>query len=253
MIRSTTVMALLFIAITLITSPDILAGTGDSAWEPLIEIAFEQNTLEMAVLLLINDNNVPVSDVIQKARENGFGYTRIVDALIDSKLSSEQVIMDALRNNVPPSALLNSETIREDYDYTPEQILRLLVKELMFMEMTEEYLGEKDENRETKKRNTEIIIKFCNALIDDEGFSQFDVMFNLCQAEAGNTLIAETADQLDISLATTLKACPKHAEYGQAYISHDLPQEAYIIIGVDHQTLDDNAGRGPNVISPKRP
>jgi hypothetical protein len=51
--------------------------------------------------------------------------------------------------------------------------------------------------------------------------------------------------------ATALKACPKHAEYGHAYISHELPQEAHIVIGVDHKTLDDSAGRG--IISPKTP
>ena len=89
--------------------------------------------------------------------------------------------------------------------------------------------------------------------MDDENFSQYDVMFNLCIAEASNELIDKTVQHFDIPLATTLKACPKHAEYGHAYISHDLPQEAYIIIGVDHKTVDDNEGGGTDIISPMQP
>ncbi len=226
------------------------AFAAEDDWQPLLDVVFEQNDLEMAVLLLTNDNNVPVSDIIVKARAMGFGYTRIVDALIETKLSCEQVMVDALLNNVPPTALFESDKIRDDYDYTPDLILRFLVKELMFMELTEEHLGEKDENQETKDKNLVIIIRVCQSLIDED-YSQYDVMLNLCKAEASNVLIAETADELDVSPATTFKACPKHAEYGHAYISHNLPQEAYIIIGVDHLTIDDNSGRG--VISPMRP
>ncbi|MDA3896049.1 MAG: hypothetical protein PF482_07880 [Desulfobacteraceae bacterium] len=231
------------------TSANVLAAVDD--WQPLLNVAFEQNNLEMAVLLLTNDNNVPVSDIIVKARAMGFGYTRIVDALIDTKLSCEQVMVDALLNNVPPKALFGSEKIKDDYEYTPELILSFLVKKLMFMELAEEHLGEKDENLETKLKNLEIIIRVCKSMLDDKDYSQYDVMFSLCQAEASNVLIAETADELGVPQATTFKACPKHAEYGHAYISHDLPQDAYIVIGVDHLTIDDNAGKG--VISPMSP
>ncbi len=220
-------------------------------WQPLLDVAFEQNDLEMAVLVLVNDNNVPVSDIIEKARDEGFGYTRIVDALIETKLSCEQVMVDALLNDVPPDALFDSEKVSDDYDYTPEAILRFLVKELRFMALVGESLGEKDRNLDTRKDNLDVILRVCESLMDDEGYSQYDVMFNLCQAEASNLLIAETAEEFDVPQATTFKACPKHAEYGHAYISHDLPQEAYIVIGVDHLTIDDNSGRG--VISPKRP
>ena len=237
--------------LTVIIPINGITATSGADWEPLIDIAFERNDLEMAVLILVNDNNVPTSDIIVKARSLGYGYTRIIDSLIDTKLSCEQVMMDALRNDVPAAALFDSEKIRDDYDYTPELILKFFLRELRFMKLGEEELGEKEENQDIQNENMDLIIRICKSLMDDEDFSEFDVMFHLCQAEASNVLVAETADRLDISLATTLKACPKHAEYGHAYISHDLPQEAYIIIGVDHLTLDDNAGRG--VISPIRP
>jgi CO dehydrogenase/acetyl-CoA synthase alpha subunit len=232
-----------------IISANVFAAADD--WQPLLDVAFEQNDLEMAVMVLVNDNNVPVSDIIAKAREMGFGYTRIVDALIDTKLSCEQVMIDALLNNVPPAALFDSKIIRDDYHYTPELILQFLVKEMRFMEQAEESLGEKDDNAETKKRNMDVILRVAKAMMDDKSYSQYDVMSSLCKAGASNALIAETAKAFDVPQATTFKACPKHAEYGQAYISNDLPQEAYIIIGVDHLTVDDNSGRG--VISPKRP
>jgi len=251
MIRQTIYMLMLIMALSITVTGNAVAASGDSHWQPLLDAAFEQNDLEMATLILINDNNVPVSDIFVKAREMGFGYTRIVDALIGTKLSCEQIMVDALLNNVPPTALLGSEKIRDDYEYTPELILQFLVKELMFMELTEEHLGEKDENREVKEKNLKIMINVCKSLMDDEDFSQYEVMLNLCEAEASNILIAETAEEFDVPPATTFKACPKHAEYGHAYISHDLPQEAYIIIGVDHLTIDDNAGKG--VISPMRP
>ena len=227
------------------------AFTAEDDWQPLLDVAFEQNDLEMAVLLLTNDNNVPVSDIIVKARAMGFGYTRIVDALVDTKLSCEQVMVAALLSNMPPKALFGSKKIKNDYEYTPELILSFLVKELMFMERAEEHLGEKDENLETKLKNLEIIIRVCKSMLDDEAYSQYDVMFSLCQAEASNVLITETANELGVPQATTFKACPKHAEYGQAYISHNLPQKAYIVIGVDHLTIDDKTGKG--VISPMRP
>jgi len=249
MFRRYFLMMIFAMVLSAMTSANAFAAVDD--WQPLLDVAFEQNDLEMAVLILVNDNNVPVSDIIVKAREMGFGYTRIVDALVDTKLSCEQVMVDALMNNVPPTALFDSEKISDDYDYTPELILRLLVKDLMFMELVEEHLGEQDENLETKKENLKIMIRVCKSMMDDEDFSQYEIMLNLCQAEASKVLIAETAEEFDVPPATTFKACPKHAEYGHAYISHDLPQEAYIIIGVDHQTLDDTAGRG--VISPMRP
>ena len=220
-------------------------------WQPLLDVAFEQNDLEMAVLVLVNDNHVPVSAIIQKAREMGFGYTRIVDALIDTKLSCEQVIMEALQNDVPPTSVFDSKKVSDDYNYTPEAILRLLVKELRFMALVGESLGEEDRNLDTRKENLGVILRVCKSMMDDEDYSQYDVMFHLCQAEASNVLITKTAEEFDVPQATTLKACPKHAEYGQAYISHNLPQKAYIVIGVDHLTIDDNAGKG--VISPMRP
>ena len=237
--------------LTVIIPINGITATSGADWEPLMDIAFERNDLEMAVLVLVNDNNVPTSDIIVKARSLGYGYTRIIDSLIDTKLSCEQVMMDALRNDVPPAALFDSGRIRDDYDYTPELILKFFVKELRFMELGEEEPGEKEENQAIKNENMDLIIRICKSLMDDEDFSEFDVMFHLCQAEASSVLIAEVARRFDIASAVTFKACPKHAEYGHAYISHDLPQEAYIIIGVDHLTLDDNAGRG--VISPIRP
>ena len=108
------------------------AVSEDSHWASLLDIAFEQNDLEMAVLILVNDNNVPAGDIIVKAEEMGFGYIRIVDALIDTKLSCEQVMVEALQSNVPPKTIFDSEKITDDYEYTPELILRFLVKELMF-------------------------------------------------------------------------------------------------------------------------
>ena len=237
--------------LTVIIPINGITATSGADWEPLMDIAFERNDLEMAVLVLVNDNNVPTSDIIVKARSLGYGYTRIIDSLIDTKLSCEQVMVDALRNDVPAAALFDSKKIRDDYDYTPELILKFFVKELRFMELGEEEPGEKEENQAIKNENMDLIIRICKSLIDDEDFSEFDVMFHLCQAEASSVLIAEVARRFDIASAVTFKACPKHAEYGHAYISHDLPQEAYIIIGVDHLTLDDNAGRG--VISPIRP
>ena len=130
-------------------------------------------------------------------------------------------------------------------------ILQFLVKELRFMALSEEKRGQEDENLKRKKENIEIIIRVCKSMMDDKDYTQYDIMYNLCLAEASSELVAEAAERFDVPPATTFKACPKHAEYGHAYISHELPQEAYIIIGVDHITLDDDAGRG--VISPKKP
>ena len=139
----------IILAVMLLTaSPAVLpanafAAAENAHWGPLLDVTFEKNDLGMAVLILINDNNIPVSDVIQKARRMGFGYTRIVDALLDTKLSCEQVMVDALQNNVPPTALFDSAKIRDDYDYTPERILKFLVKELRFMRLTEKTPGGK--------------------------------------------------------------------------------------------------------------
>jgi len=106
-------------------------------------------------------------------------------------------MVDALLNNVPPTALFDSETIRDDYDYTPEKILKFLVKELRFMALAGESPGEQDRNLDTRKKNLEVILSVCKSMMDDEGYSQYDVMLNLCQAEASNVLIAETAEKFD--------------------------------------------------------
>jgi hypothetical protein len=236
--------------LSIMVSANAFATVDD--WQPLLDIAFEQNDLEMAVLVLTNDNNVPISDIIVKASEKGFGYTRIVDALVETKLSCEQVIIEALQNNVPPRAIFNSDKIcGEAYGYTPDSILRFLVKKLRFLKAEEETSGQKDENFEIRQKNLKILLAVCKSMLADKSYTKFDVMVNLCQASASNETIAEATEKLDVSTATTFKACPRHAEYGHAYISHELPEEAHIVIGVDHLTIDDNGGRG--VISPKRP
>ncbi|RJP84273.1 MAG: hypothetical protein C4518_20480 [Desulfobacteraceae bacterium] len=243
---------LLAIAFSALMPLNAFAASGNSQWTPLLEVAFEKKDLEAAVSYLIDDKNIPISDVIAKAREKGFGYTRIVDALIDTKsLSCEQVMIEALQNNAPPLALFDSKKISGDYGYTPELILKFLVKELRFMDLEEEQLGKEDQNAETRKKNLEIITKVCKSMIIDEDFTPFDVMRNLCLAEANNEVIAKVSKRLDVPQATTFKACPKHAEYGRAHISRELPQQAHIVIGVDHLTIDDDSGRG--VISPKTP
>ncbi len=227
-------------------------AAGDAHWQPLLDAVFETNNLEMAILILVNDNNVPVSDIIAKSREMGFGNTRIANALVDTKLSCEQVIIEALQNNMPAHAIFNSDKIcGDEYGYTPDAILRFLVEKLRFIKMAEEDLGKKEENTEIKQKNLKILLAVCKSMMASKDYTKYDIMYNLCQADASNKTISEAAERFDVSTAIIFKACPRHAEYGHAYISHELPEEAHIIIGVDHLTIDDNAGRG--VISPKRP
>ena len=227
--------------------------TEGAPFKAYMDTVFEKNDLEMAVLILINENNIPVSDVIAKAREMRFGFTRIIDALIDTELSVEEVMVAALLNGAPPMALFESEKISDDHEYTPELILEFLVGELRFMTREEEERGEEDYNHETRDTNTEAILRVCKSMMDDLEFSPLEIMTILCRAGAGNILIAEAAQRFDVPPAVTFRACPRHAEYGHAYISRELPHPAYIIIGVDHMTIDDDAGRGKGVISPKLP
>ncbi len=242
---------IVFIAVA---SVNVLDAADDSHWEPLLDVVFEKNDLEMAVLVLINDNNIPVSDIIVKAREMGFGYTRIADAMVETKLSCEQVIIELLLYGFPPKAIFNSDKIcGDEYGYTPDSILRLLVKKLRFVKTEDEELGKKDKNVTIKKKNLEIILAVCKSMMRDKDFTKYAVMLNLCQASASNETITEASERFDVSTAITIKACPRHAEYGHAYISHALPEQAHIVIGVDHLTIDGNAGKGVGVISPKRP
>lgn len=236
---------LLAIAFSTVMSLNAFAAAGESHWAPLLDAAFKYNDLEAAVSILVNDNNVPVSDIIVKARAMGFDYTRIADALVDTELSCEQVIIEALQNNIPPEAIFNSKKIcGAEYGYTPEKILKFLVKELGWIETQED-------QPEKNMQHPEIIIATCKSMIDDKGYTQYDVMVNLCLAEANNKLISMVSKRFDVPQATTFKACPKHAEYGRAYISRELPQQAHIVVGVDHLTIDDDSGRG--VISPSKP
>lgn len=225
----------------------------DPSFKEYIDAVFESNDLEMAVLILINEKNLPVSDVIAKARAMGFGFTRVIDALIDTNLTCEEIMIAALLNNAPAAALFDSKKISDDYDYTPERVLEFLVKELRFMVRDEEERGEEDYNLDTRKANIEVILRVCKSMMDEKDFSPFDIISILCRAEAGNALIAEAAEKFDVPPAVTFKACPRHAEYGHAYISRELPREAYYVIGVDHMTIDDDAGKRAGVISPMRP
>lgn len=242
----------LMLTTALMVPMNTFAVDDGAPWQPLLDIAFEKNDLEMAVLILINDNNIPVSDTILKAREMGFGYTRIVDALVDTNLSCEQVIIEVLQNNLPPKAIFNSDKIcGDEYDYTPESILRFLVKRLRFIKIEEEELGEKEENAKIKQKNLEVILAVCKSMMNDKDYTKFDVIHNLCEAGASNETVSKASDRFDVPTATTLRACKRHAEYGHAYIRSEDPENAHIVVGVDHLTIDDNAGRG--VISPKRP
>ncbi|MCU0598391.1 MAG: hypothetical protein MUE70_03910 [Desulfobacterales bacterium] len=229
------------------------APAADSSFSEYIDLVFQKNSLEMAVAILINDKNFPVADVINKAREKGYGFTPVIEALIDTNLSCEDVMIAAVLNNAPPEALFDSKKISDEYHYTPEKILKFLVKELMFMERNEEELGQKDYNQETRKANIEIMLRVCKSMMEEKKFSQLEVMTFLCEADASDELMAAVIQRFDVPQSIAVKACPSHAEFGQVYISRELPQEAYIVIGVDHQTLSDDAGRGNGVISPSQP
>jgi hypothetical protein len=243
-----------WLALMVALMPAMAAGTAtDPSFAEYMETVYENNELEMAVLILVNENDIPVSDVIAKARERGYGFTRVVDALMDTKLSPEEVIIAVLLNGAPPAALFDSKKIRDDHDYTPERILEFLVGELRFMTRVEEELGEEDRNLDTRDLNIEAIIRVCDAMMADEDFSEFDIMSILCRADAGDVLIAKVAERFDVPPAVIFLACPRHAEYGHAYISKELPHKAYYVIGVDHMTIDDDAGKGEGVISPMRP
>ena len=238
-------MLLTIVAFSALTTLNVFAAEGDSRWAPLLNAAFEHNDLETAVSILVSDKNVPVSDIIVKARTMGFDDTRIADALVGTKLSCEQVIIEVLQNNVPPKAIFNSKKIcGAEYGYTPDLMLRFLVKELGWV-ATEKKRPDK------YNQNLEIIIDTCKSMMNDKGYTQYEIMYNLCLAEAGTELISEVSKRFDVPQATTLKACPKHAEYGRAYISHELPQQAHIVVGVDHLTINDDAGR--ETISPSEP
>lgn len=229
------------------------APAADSSFSEYIDLVFEKNALEMAVTILINDKKFPVSDVINKAREKGYGFTPIIEALIDTNLSCEEVMVAAVLNNAPPAALFDSKKISDEYHYTPEKILKFLVKELSFMEKNEEELGQQDYNQETQKANIEIMIRVCKSMMEEKKFSSLEVMTFLCEADASDELMAAVIKRFDVPQSIAIKACPSHAEFGQVYISHELPQEAYIVIGVDHQTLSDDSARGNGVISPSQP
>lgn len=254
MVKKITLPVFCFLVLFLAYAP--LAGAepdADTPFKAYIDTVFEKNDLEMAVLILINENNIPVSDVIAHAREKRFGFSRIIDALIDTNRSVEEVMIAALLNGAPPKALFESEKISDDYEYTPELILAFLVAELRFMTREEEERGEEDYNRDTRDTNIETILRVCKSMMDDLDFSPLEIMSILCAAEAGNMLIAEAAERFDVPPAVTFRACPRHAEYGHAYISRELPQKAYIVIGVDHMTFDDEPSKGKGVISPKLP
>ena len=136
MIRRIIFLTLLFaIAFSTMLPLNAFAADGDSRWAPLLNAAFKYNDLETAVSILVNDKSVPVSDIIVKARAMGFDYTRIADALVDTELSCEQVIIEALQNHIPPGAIFNSKKIcGAEYGYTPEKILRFLVKEFRWVD-----------------------------------------------------------------------------------------------------------------------
>ncbi|RJP36215.1 MAG: hypothetical protein C4548_16230 [Desulfobacteraceae bacterium] len=249
-----TVSICCFLVLVLAAMPAMGAEpAADPSFREYIDIVFENNDLEMAALILINEKNLPVNDVIGKARDMGFGFTRIIDALIDTNLTCEEVMIAALLNNAPPAALFDSKKISDDYDYTPELILEFVVKELRFMIRDEEERGEEDYNLDTRNTNIEVILRVCKSMMDDKNFSPFEVMSILCRAEAGNPLIAAAAERFDVPPAVTFKACPRHAEYGHAYISKELPHSAYYVIGVDHMTIDDDAGKRAGIISPMTP
>jgi len=241
-----------FIMITFIPAHGA-APAADPSFAEYIGLVFEKNSLEMSVTILINDKNFPVSDVINKAREKGYGFTPIIDALIDTKLSCEEVMLAAVLNNAPPAALFDSKKISDEYHYTPDKVLKFLVKELSFMEKNEEELGQKDYNQETKRANLEIMIRVCKSMLEEKKYSQLEVMTYLCEADASDELIAAVIKRFEVPQSIAVKACARNAQFGQAFISRELPQEAYIVIGVDHQTISDDAGRGNGVISPSQP
>lgn len=195
--------------------------------EVFIDTAMKNNDLDMAVKILVNEDIQPPV-IINKARTMGYGFIQIIDALAKTELTDEQVITVALQNNIPSDAIFKSNEISGSGRYTPDSILRFAVE---------------------KKLSLESIINISKGMAS-QGYTKYDIMFNLCEAEANNETIAEVSRQLEVPPAITLKACPKHAEYGQAFTRHALPQQAHIVVGVGHITSDDSTRK---VLSPKSP
>ena len=216
------------VVISIMMTAGAFAVDQDAARDSLIDATFENNDLNMAVQILVHEK-VPVADIIKSAQTMGFGNIKIVDALLDTALSCEDVILASLKNNVPSNVILNSTRIcGPEYGYTPESVLQLLVE---------------------KKISTDIIVQTCQSMIS-QGSTKYDIILNIYQANADNQTIINIANQLNVPAAVVSDICPECYGFGKK--SKSVPRSGAHVIGKDrisNGTTD--TGRGP--ISPYKP
>ena len=192
--------------------------------ETLPQSAFQQGDPEAAVRMLLKAN-VPVSEIIKAAVQNGVSYDDIIGALLAAGIPPEKIVIYCLDGPIP---FKNAVAALNNHGVPPDDILTWLIK------------WQTEINR---------IYDVCEFMLR-HGYSQADILKTLKAAEADREVVIQVVRWFNIPPATVIAVYQSYLDYfGHVFNRYSLPQPALLAIGVA-RIIEDQ--RGP-VISPMTP
>jgi len=199
--------------------------------EAFVGAAFDKYSLQSAVQMLV-EKNLPVQVIIEGAQKAGHRGGRITDALFQSSLPTDQVIINAMQSHMSPTQVLRSLA---DAGVSSETVLKLLIQ---------------------NKLDTNRILSTCRYMLDQEKYTKAELVKALAKAGAERPTFIKAERRFDIPPAITVEVYEKvHGEpgqFGHVYTRHSLPQPARIAVGVA-RIHNSDAFKGRDVVSPKAP
>ena len=199
--------------------------------EAFVGAAFDKYSLQSAVQVLV-EKRLPVPVIIEQAQRAGHRDGRITGALLQSNLSTDQVIINAMQSHMAPRQVLKS---LDDAGVSPEQVLELLIENKL------------DMNR---------VFSTCRYMLESTEYTKAELVEALAKAGADRPIFIKAERRFDIPPAITVEVYEKvhgePAKFGHVYTRHSLPQPARIAVGVA-RIHNSDAFKGRDVISPKSP
>jgi len=192
--------------------------------ETLPQSAFQQGDTKAAVRMLLKAN-VPVSEIIKAAVQNGVSYDDIIGALLAVGIPPGKIVIYCLDGPIP---FKNAVAALNNHGVPPDDILTWLIN---------------------WKTGINRIYDACEFMLL-HGYSQADVLKTLKAADADREVVIQVVRWFKIPPATVIAVYQERLDYfGHVFNRYSLPQPALLAIGVSRIVVDQ---RGP-VISPMTP
>jgi len=192
--------------------------------------AFQASDVRGAVLVLV-DENVPITEIIQSGLRSGASHESLVGALLAAGVPEKTVITKAMQGPMSAGKALKALSTHK---VPPAKVLKYLIE---------------------WESPSGTVYETCDYMLK-HGYTEADLLRALSNANAERETVAQVVRWFDIPPATLVSvlqpAEPGPERFGHVFARHVLPQPAQLALGVSRVNNSDAfKNRGP--VSPMKP